>query len=159
SDHADEDAHPTTVVEYPLPPAPPLAASLGRGVLHPAAAWAVIGEAAMGLEVARRRGLRQQFLDSSRILDDHRSGVVQVLGVGAEAASHPGLDRSREVASLQDTADLTDLLYRALTGHSPRLDENGEVPKPSAVVADGAPQIPADLDLPCELVLNETSEE
>src|SRR5690625_6259349 len=51
------------------------------------------------------------------------------------------------------------LLYRALTGHSPRPDENGEVPKPSAVVADGAPQIPADLDLLCELVLNETSEE
>src|SRR5690625_7578798 len=51
SDHADEDAHPTTVVEYPLPPAPPLAAMLGKGVLHPETARAVIGEAAMGLEV------------------------------------------------------------------------------------------------------------
>src|SRR5690625_7567025 len=81
-----------------------------------------------------------------------RTGVVKVLGVGVEAASHPGLDRSREVASFQDTAALTALLYRALTGHSPRPDENGEVPKPSAVVADGAPQIPADLDLLCELV-------
>lgn len=159
SDHADEDAHPTTVVEYPLPPAPPLAAMLGKGVLHPETARAVIGEAAMGLEVARRRGLRHQFLDSNRIFVDPRTGVVKVLGVGVEAASHPGLDRSREVASFQDTAALTALLYRALTGHSPRPDENGEVPKPSAVVADGAPQIPADLDLLCELVLNETSEE
>src|SRR5690625_7732531 len=33
------------------------------------------------------------------------------------------------------------------------------LPISSAVVADGAPQIPADLDLLCELVLNETSEE
>src|SRR5699024_3216922 len=35
----------------------------------------------------------------------------------------------------------------------------GEVPTPSPVGADGAPQTPADLDLLCELVLNETSEE
>jgi len=158
-DHADGSAHPTTVVEYPLPPAPPLAAMLGKGALHPETARAVIGEAATGLEVARRRGLRHQFLDSNRIFVDPRTGVVKVLGVGVEAASHPGLDRSREVASFQDTAALTALLYRALTGHSPRPDENGIVPKPSAVVADGAPQIPADLDLLCELVLNETSEE
>src|SRR5690625_3179215 len=84
----------------------------------------------MGLEVARRRGLRHQFLDSNRIFVDPRTGVVKVLGVGVEAASHPGLDRSREVASFQDTAALTALLYRALTGHSPRPTRTVRCPSP-----------------------------
>src|SRR5699024_3400821 len=99
-----------TVVEYPLPPAPPLAAMLGKGVLHPETARAVIGEAATGLEVARRRGLRHQFLDSNRIFVDPRTGAVRVLGVGGGAASRPGRDWSGEVASCQDTAALTGLL-------------------------------------------------
>lgn len=153
------DAHPTTVVEYPLPPAPPLAALLGKGPMHPETARAVIGEAATGLEVARRRGLRHQFLDSNRIFVDTHSGEVKVLGVGVEAASHPDLDRSREVASFQDTAALTALLYRALSGSSPRPDENGTVPKPSVLMPEGSAPIPADLDLLCELVLNESAEE
>ena len=147
---------PTTVVEYALPPAPPLAALLAKGSLHPETARAIIGEAATGLEAARRRGVRHQFLDSNRVFVDTRSGEVVLLGIGVEAASHPGLDRSREVASFQDTAALVALLYRALAGRSPRRDGTGDVPRPSTI-ADGP--IPEDLDLLCDLVLNESADD
>ena len=147
---------PTTVVEYPMPPAPPLAALLTGGPLHPETARAIIGEAATGLEVARRRGVRHQFLDSNRVFVDTRSGTVTILGIGVEAASHPGLDRSREVASFQDTAALVALLYRALTGRTPQHDAGGTVPRPSTLVDT---EIPADLDLLCDLVLNESAED
>src|SRR5690606_33939312 len=97
-----EETGPITVVEYPMPTAPPLAALLAKGPLHPETARAVIGEAATGLETARRRGVRHQFVDSNRVFVDTRSGAVTVLGVGVEAATHSGLDRSRETASFQD---------------------------------------------------------
>ena len=150
-----EETGPITVVEYPMPTAPPLAALLAKGPLHPETARAVIGEAATGLETARRRGVRHQFVDSNRVFVDTRSGAVTVLGVGVEAATHSGLDRSRETASFQDTAALVALLYRALTGRSPQHDETGTVPRPSAVVDA---EIPQDLDLLCDLVLNESEE-
>lgn len=147
---------PTTVVEYPMPPAPPLAALLAKGPLHPETARAIIGEVATGLETARRRGVRHQFIDSNRVFVDVRTGSVSVLGIGVEAAAHPGLDRSREIASFQDTAALVALLYRALTGRSPQHDAAGNVPRPSTMVDT---EIPADLDLLCDLVLNESSDE
>lgn len=147
---------PTTVVEYPVPTAPPLAALLGSTSLHPETARSIVGEAASGLEAARRRGVRHQFLDSNRLFVNTRSGEVVVLGVGVEAASHPGLDRSREVASFQDTASLVALLYRALTGKAPKHGPDGLVPLPSTLV-DSA--IPADLDLLCDLVLNESADD
>ncbi|WP_270410053.1 hypothetical protein [Brachybacterium paraconglomeratum] len=152
---APEDG-PTTVVEYPMPPAPPLAALLTDGPMHPETARAIIGEAATGLEAARRRGVRHQFLDSNRVFVDTRSGGVHILGIGVEAASHPGLDRSREVASFQDTAALVALLYRALTGRTPQHDGTGTVPRPSTLVDT---DIPADLDLLCDLVLNESADD
>ncbi|WP_193106316.1 hypothetical protein [Brachybacterium sp. FME24] len=147
---------PTTVVEYPLPPAPPLAALLSKAPLHPETARSIIGEAATGLEVARRRGVRHQLIDSNRLFVDTRSGQVVVLGVGVEAAAHVGLDRSREVASFQDTAALVALLYRTLTGQSPQHDASGTVPRPSTI-ADT--EIPEDLDLLCDLVLNESADD
>lgn len=150
---------PTTVVEYPLPTSPPLAALLADGPLHPETARAVIGEAATGLEVARRRGLRHQLLDSNRVFVDTASGAVSVLGVGVEAAAHTDLDRSREIASFQDTRALVALLFRALTGRSPRPGADGTIPRPSALRAEGAPPIPEDLDLLCELVLGGAAEE
>src|SRR5699024_7599193 len=152
----DAAGAPLTVVEYPLPPAPPLAALLAEGPLHPETARAIIGEAATGLETARRRGVRHQLLDSNRVFVDTRSGDVVLLGIGVEAASHPGLDRSREVASFQDTAALVALLYRALTGRSPRPDATGTVPRPSTLTDT---DIPADLDLLCDLVLNESADD
>ncbi|MEE1618537.1 hypothetical protein [Brachybacterium sp. J153] len=150
---ADE---PITVVEYPLPSAPPLAALLSGGPLHPETARSIIGEAATGLEVARRRGVRHQFLDSNRLFVDTAAGTVTVLGIGVEAAAHEGLDRSREIASFQDTAALVALLYRALTGKAPQHGADGDVPRPSTLVDT---EIPQDLDLLCDLVLNESGDE
>lgn len=150
--HSDE---PTTVVEYPMPPAPPLAALLSDGSLRPETARSIIGEAAQGLEAARRRGVRHQFLDSNRVFVDVTSGAVHVLGVGVEAASHPDLDRSGSVASFQDTAALAALLYRSLTGKPPRPDASGDVPTASAVAQRPVPQ---DLDELCDLVLNERAD-
>nr|WP_245354225.1 hypothetical protein [Brachybacterium sacelli] len=150
------DDGPTTIVEYALPPAPPLAALLSKAPLHPETARSIIGEAATGLEVARRRGVRHQLLDSNRLFVDTRTGAVVVLGVGVEAAAHVGLDRSRETASFQDTAALVALLYRTLTGRSPQHDASGTVPRPSTVVDTETPQ---DLDLLCDLVLNGSAED
>nr|WP_245349438.1 hypothetical protein [Brachybacterium fresconis] len=155
-DDAPAQDGPTTIVEYPLPPAPPLAALLSKAPLHPETARSIIGEAATGLEVARRRGVRHQLLDSNRLFVDTRTGAVVVLGVGVEAAAHVGLDRSRETASFQDTAALVALLYRILTGRSPQHDASGTVPRPSTVVDT---EIPQDLDLLCDLVLNESADD
>ncbi|WP_262425018.1 hypothetical protein [Brachybacterium sp. Z12] len=100
--------------------------------------------------------MRHQLIDSNRLFVDTRTGAVAILGIGVEAAAHPGLDRSREVASFQDTAALVALLYRALTGRSPQHDASGDVPRPSTVVDT---EIPADLDLLCDLVLNESADD
>lgn len=145
---------PTAVVVYPMPSAPPLAALFARQKsLRPETARSVIGEAAQGLEAARRRGVRHQFLDSNRIFVDTRSGAVTLLGIGVEAASHAGLDRSGDVASFQDTASLTALLYRAIAGRSARRGEDGLVPRMSTIAKRS---VPTDLDALCDLVLNET---
>src|SRR5699024_10731121 len=77
---------PTTVVEYALPPAPPLAALLAKGALHPETARAIIGEAATGLEAARRRGVRHHFLDANRGFVDTRAGGGVLPGVSTVPA-------------------------------------------------------------------------
>ena len=79
-----------------------------------------------------------------------------MLDMGVEAAAHVGLDRSRENASFQDTAALVTLLYRTLSGRSPQHDSAGLVPRPSTLVDT---PVPADLDLLCDLVLNESADD
>lgn len=155
ADASGADPQPLTVVEYPLPAAPPLAALLRGRSLHPETARAIIGEAARGVETARRRGVRHQFLDSNRVFVDTASGQVTILGVGVEAASHAGLDRSGAVASFQDTRALVALLYRALAGRSPHRSGADPVPRLSQIAQH---PVPTDLDLLCDLVLNEAAE-
>ncbi|MFQ6485620.1 hypothetical protein [Brachybacterium epidermidis] len=155
ADASGADPQPLTVVEYPLPAAPPLAALLRGRSLHPETARAIIGEAARGVDTARRRGVRHQFLDSNRVFVDTASGQVTILGVGVEAASHAGLDRSGAIASFQDTRALVALLYRALAGRSPHRSGADPVPRPSQIAQH---PVPADLDLLCHLVLNEAAE-
>src|SRR5699024_8335490 len=46
--------------------------------------------------------------------------------------------------------------YRALTGRSPQHDADGDVPRPSTMVDT---EIPEDLDLPCDLGLNESADD
>ncbi|UQN28707.1 hypothetical protein [Brachybacterium kimchii] len=142
---------PLTVVEYPAPPAPPLAALFAQGALRPETARSIIGEAASGLEAARRRGLRHQHLDSNRVFVDTASGEVAVLGVGVEAAAHHDAEHDGRLASFLDVTALVALLYRALTGASPSAAD-GPLPRPSRISTRNIPQ---DLDMLCELVLTE----
>lgn len=152
----DEDAEPLTVVEYPAPSAPPLAALFAQGALRAETARSIVGEAATALEAARRRGLRHQHLDSNRVFVDTASGEVSVLGAGVEAASHPDAEPSGKIASFLDTTALVALLYRGLTGAAPRPDARGRVPRPSHVVDW---RIPAELDQLCASTLNDTEDD
>lgn len=142
---------PLTVVAYPFPPAPPFAALLSRSTLHPETARSVIGEAAAGLDAARRRGLRHLHLDSNRIFVDTAQGTVILLGVGVETAAHAGADPTGQEAAQRDVVSLVTLLHRAITGRTPRPGEDGRVPAPSTLASDG---VPADLDDLCSRVLN-----
>lgn len=151
-DAASEAADgPLTIVSYPFPPAPPLAALLSKGALRPETARSVIGEAATGLEAARRRGLRHVHLDSNRVFVDTRSGDVRVLGVGVETAAHGTADPSGDEASAADVVSLITLLFRALTGRVPRPGADGAFPRPSTLAAR---PVPEDLDDLCDRVLN-----
>jgi len=148
----DHDGTPAlTAVSYPFPPAPPLAALLADGPLRAETARSVIGEAATGLEAARRRGLRHQHLDSNRVFVDLASGSVWVLGVGVETAAHGTADPSGPAAAQRDVTALVALLYRAVTGASPRRDETGVVPRAGEVAER---RVPEDLEALCDGVLN-----
>jgi hypothetical protein len=140
-----------TVVQYGMPPAPPLAALMSEGPMRPETIRSIIGEAATGLEAARHRGLRHQFLDSNRVFVDTTHGAVTVLGVGVEAASHPDAEDDSKAAAFQDTAALCSLLFRGLTGTAPGRLSGTRVPRPSSLVER---RVPEDLDVLCELVLN-----
>lgn len=147
----DAPGGPWTVVRYPMPAAPPLAAMLGRGRIRPETARSIIGEAATGVEAARRRGLRHQHLDSNRIFVDTASGTVQVLGVGVEAASHRTEQWSSAIASYEDVTALVALLYRAMSAVTPQRGDGGRIAQPSSVVDRS---IPSELDTLCDVVLN-----
>jgi hypothetical protein len=123
---------------------------LSRGTLRPETARSVIGLATSGLDAARRRGLRHQFLDSNRLFVDPAAGTVTVLGVGVEAASHPGLARSGDQASFQDVHDLCALLFRCISGSAAATFDEGSVPLASSLAHR---PVPEDLDLLCALVL------
>ncbi|MDO5662299.1 MAG: hypothetical protein Q4G40_06360, partial [Brachybacterium sp.] len=149
----EDDSGPLTAISYAFPPAPPLAAMLAGGELRAETARTVIGEAARALEVARRRGLRHEHLDSNRIFVDVDKDRVWVLGVGVEAASHR-LDHEAPTdgaeAAFADVAALGRLLYRSMTGVAPHADDQGRLIPPSAATAR---RVPADLDELCVLIL------
>lgn len=150
-----EGEEPATIVEYPAPPAPPLAALFAEGPLRPETARSIIGEAATALESARRRGLRHQQIDSNRVFVDTAAGTVSVLGVGVEAASHADAETSGKIAAFLDVTALVALLYRAMAGTSPRVGEDGTVPPPSTLTDR---RLPADLDALCTAMLNDTED-
>lgn len=147
-------AAPLTAVEYPVPPAPPLAAMYAKGPLRAETARSVIGEAASGLDTARRRGIRHQHLDSNRLFVDPVAGTVHVLGTGVEAAASPVASADEQDASFRDTAALVALLYKAITGTRPSRGADGRVPRASSV---SPRRVPEDLDVLCDVVLNESS--
>lgn len=118
-----------------------------HGPLPPDQARAVVGEAAVALEVARRRGVHHLALRPSclHVTDD---GAVLVSGLGMDGElAGLGLGDARSTTRA-DTVALVGLLYLALTGRWPA--PAGAAPGvvgdvPTAPVVAGAPVPPADL--------------
>lgn len=146
------------IVEEGLAEAESLAALVSRRPLPAEEARRIIGEAALGLEAARRRGLHHLFLSPHALLRT-AEGTIKVSGVAVAAAIEQIEDIGSFEASIIDTNDLVALLYTALTGRWPgeemeglrpaRRLADGALPAPSEVVAG----VPGDLDALCRLVL------
>ncbi|WP_109472724.1 murein biosynthesis integral membrane protein MurJ [Ornithinimicrobium cavernae] len=146
------------IVEEGLPDAESLASLTSEGELPAEEARRVVGEAAVGLESARRRGLHHLYLNPHSVLRT-RDGSIKVSGVGVTAAIEQTDDIAAREASLIDTADLVSLLYTGITGRWPgdeieglasaRRLADGSLPAPSEVVAG----VPGDLDALCRTML------
>ncbi|WP_202595196.1 murein biosynthesis integral membrane protein MurJ, partial [Cellulomonas carbonis] len=115
-----------------------------RGPLPAAQARAVIGEAAVALEVARRRGVHHLALRPSSVRVTSDGGVlVTGLAMDGEVLGHPAGDA--RATTRADTVGLVGLLYLALTGRWPvpaGVDPDDVRPAP---VVQGSPVAPADL--------------
>ncbi|HWS57400.1 MAG TPA: murein biosynthesis integral membrane protein MurJ, partial [Actinotalea sp.] len=136
-----------------------LATLVAHGPLPADQARAIIGEAAVALEVARRRGVHHLALRPSAVHVLPGGGVlVSGLALDGELAGH-GLGDARSTTRA-DTVGLVALLYLALTGRWPAPAGvtttgttvevvTGDVP-PAADHADG---VPNDLDTLCAVTL------
>ncbi|GAA1149378.1 murein biosynthesis integral membrane protein MurJ [Ornithinicoccus hortensis] len=147
------------IVEEGLAESESLASLVANRPLPAEEARRIIGEAASGMEAARRRGLHHLYLSPHAVLRT-REGVIKVSGVAVAAA----LEQTEEIpaveASLIDTGDLVSLLYTGLTGRWPGEDmeglrsahrsDDGSLPAPSEVVAG----VPGDLDALCRAMLD-----
>jgi putative peptidoglycan lipid II flippase len=146
------------IVEEGLAEAESLAGLVAQRPLPAEEVRRIIGEAAQGLEAARRRGLHHLFLSPHAVLRTGE-GTVKVSGVAVAAAIEQIEDIGSFEASIIDTNDLVSLLYTGLTGRWPgeemeglrpaRRLADGSLPAPSEVVAG----VPGDLDALCRLVL------
>lgn len=144
------------IVEEGLSEAESLASLVLEHPLPAEEARRIVGEAASGLESARRRGLHHLYLNPHAVLRTSE-GSVKVSGVGVAAAIEQVDDVSAAEASLIDTTDLLSLLYTGLTGRWPGEDieglrparrlADGTLPAPSEVVAG----VPGDLDALCRI--------
>lgn len=144
------------IVEEGLSEAESLASLVAEQPLPPEEARRVVGEAAAGLESARRRGLHHLYLNPHSVLRTSE-GSIKVSGVGVAAAIEGAEDVSADEASLIDTTDLLSLLYTGLTGRWPgeqieglrpaRRLADGTFPAPSEVVSG----VPGDLDTLCRM--------
>jgi hypothetical protein len=133
-----------------------------HGPLVAEQARALVGEAALALEQARRRGLHHLLLGTDAVLrlDD---GGLKVAGLAIDAAL-AGLEVDRpDDASRHDTFSLAALCYAALTGFWPASSryhhpyDLADSPLPPAPDVGGSPVapaqivsgVPADLDTLC----------
>lgn len=148
------------IVEEGLAEADSLAWLVTNGPLPAEEARRIIGEAASGLESARRRGLHHLFLSPHAVLRS-ADGTVKVSGVAVAAAIEQVEDIGSAESSIIDATDLVALLYTALTGYWPgeemdgltsaRRLADGSLPAPSELVGG----VPGDLDALCRQVLAE----
>lgn len=146
------------IVEEGLLEAESLASLVAERPLPAEEARRIVGEAASGMESARRRGLHHLFLNPHSVLRT-REGNVKVSGVAVAAAIEQIEEIPAVQASLIDTNDLVCLLYTGLTGRWPgeeleglrsaRRLADGTLPAPSEIV----PGVPGDLDALCRMTL------
>nr|WP_281497339.1 murein biosynthesis integral membrane protein MurJ [Ornithinimicrobium sp. F0845] len=146
------------IVEEGLPDAESLASLTASQPLPAEEARRIVGEAAVGMESARRRGLHHLYLNPHSVLRT-RDGSVKVSGVGVTAAIEQTDDIGARESSLIDTGDLVSLLYTGLTGRWPgdeieglpsaRRLSDGSLAAASEVVAG----VPGDLDALCRQML------
>jgi putative peptidoglycan lipid II flippase len=151
------------IVEEGLSEAISLASLVAEHPLPPEEARRIVGEAASGLESARRRGLHHLYLNPHAVLRT-REGSVKISGVGVASAIEQTDEISAVEASAIDTSDLMSLLYTGLTGRWPgeeiealrpaRRLADGTLPAPSEVVGG----IPGDLDALCRAVFGAESD-
>ncbi|GAA5159886.1 murein biosynthesis integral membrane protein MurJ [Ornithinimicrobium tianjinense] len=145
------------IVEEGLSEAESLASLVAEQPLPAEEVRRMVGEAAAGLESARRRGLHHLYLNPHSVLRTS-DGTVKLSGVGVAAALEGTDDITPVEASIIDSADLISLLYTGLTGLWPGEDTAGL--RPARRLADGsvaAPSevvsgVPGDLDALCRLV-------
>ncbi len=142
------------IVEEGLSDAESLASLVADQPLAAEEARRIVGEAASGMESARRRGLHHLYLNPHAVLRTSE-GSIKISGVGVAAAIEQTDEISATEASGIDTTDLLSLLYTALTGRWPGEDiealrparrrSDGSLPAPSEVVGG----VPGDLDALC----------
>lgn len=107
-------------------------------------ARAIVGEAAVALEVARRRGVHHLALRPSAVhVDPDGRVVVSGLALDGELTGH-NLGDARSTTRA-DTVALVALLYTALTGRWPSPPGVADAGVPVAPVVNGAPVPPAEL--------------
>ncbi|HKJ12955.1 MAG TPA: murein biosynthesis integral membrane protein MurJ [Ornithinimicrobium sp.] len=151
------------IVEEGLSEAISLASLVAEHPLPAEEARRIVGEAASGLESARRRGLHHLYLNPHAVLRT-REGSVKISGVGVASAIEQTDEISAVESSAIDTSDLMSLLYTGLTGRWPgeeiealrpaRRLADGTLPAPSEVVGG----IPGDLDALCRSVFGVESD-
>ncbi|MCB2177431.1 MAG: hypothetical protein KQH57_16595 [Actinomycetales bacterium] len=137
-----------------------LAQLTAHGPLPADQARAIVGEAAVALEVARRRGVHHLALRPSAVHVTPAGGVVvSGLAVDGELGDH-GLGDARSTTRA-DTVALVSLLYLGLTGRWPSPDGapmHGAAPAPllsgrPIAPAEITPGVPNDLDTLCTVTL------
>lgn len=121
-----------------------LAELTARGPLPADQARAIIGEAAVALEVARRRGVHHLALRPSAVHVTPDGGVVvSGLGMDGELTGHPADDARSTTRA--DTVGLVSLLYLTLTGRWPAAGGTDPGHTPVAPLVGGSPVPPAEL--------------
>lgn len=121
-----------------------LAELVARGPLPADQARAIVGELAVGLETARRRGVHHLTLRPSVVYVEP-SGAVVLTGLAVEGALL-GLDRAdARTTTRNDAVALVQLLYAALTGRWPGAATGDALALPPAPVNDTGVVPPAEL--------------
>lgn len=120
----------------------------------------IVGETAVGLDAASRRGLHHGALSPDAVLVTE-DGDVKLLGLATTAALADHDDEDSGVARRIDAIGLVGLVYAGLSGRWPLGGDNGGLPPAPRIVGGIAPPseiavgVPADLDAICRLTLND----